>query len=78
VNVLPKQTWEMMGETELIWSTFQLRLVNQHKIGMIGQLMGIPMKIDGVHNMTDFEFIEIVDDIQPYPTLMGLEWAIEN
>ena len=25
VNVLPKQTWEMMVETELIWSLVQLR-----------------------------------------------------
>ena len=32
----------------------------------------------GVHNMACFEFIEIVDDSQPYTTLMGLEWALEN
>jgi hypothetical protein len=36
------------------------------------------MNIDGVHNMADFEVIEIVDDSQPYPTLMGLEWAVDN
>jgi hypothetical protein len=36
------------------------------------------MNIDGVHNMADFEFIEIVDDNQPYPTLMGLEWDFDN
>jgi hypothetical protein len=28
VNVLPKNTWEMMGEIELIWSPTQLRLAN--------------------------------------------------
>jgi hypothetical protein len=28
--------------------------------------------------MADFEVIEIVDDSQPYPTLMGLEWAVDN
>jgi hypothetical protein len=36
------------------------------------------MNIDGVHNMAYFEFIEIVDDIQLYPTPMGLEWAFDN
>jgi hypothetical protein len=36
VNFLPKQRWEMMGEPELVWSLFQLRLVNQHKIVLIG------------------------------------------
>jgi hypothetical protein len=28
VNVIPKKTWEMMGELELICSLFQLRLTN--------------------------------------------------
>jgi hypothetical protein len=36
------------------------------------------MNIDGVCNMEDFEVIEIVDDSQPYPTLMGLEWVFDN
>ena len=36
VNVLPKKMWEMMGQIELIWSLFQLNLVNQHKIVLIG------------------------------------------
>jgi hypothetical protein len=31
-----------------------------------------------VHNIADFEVIKIMDDSQPYPTLMGLEWAFEN
>jgi hypothetical protein len=37
VNVLPKQTWEMMGKPKLVWSLVQLRLMNQHKIVSIGQ-----------------------------------------
>jgi hypothetical protein len=28
--------------------------------------------------MTYFEVIEIIDNSQPYPTLMGLEWAVDN
>jgi len=36
------------------------------------------MNIDGVHSVEDFEFIEIMDDIQPYPILMGLEWDFDN
>jgi hypothetical protein len=41
-------------------------------------LIGIPVNIDGVRSIADFEVIEIVDDSQPYPTLMGLEWAFDN
>jgi hypothetical protein len=75
VNVLPKQTWEMMGEPELIWSPVHLRFANRHKIVLIGQLMGIPVNIDGVCNMENFEVIEIIDNSQPHPILMGMEWV---
>jgi hypothetical protein len=36
------------------------------------------VNIDGVHNVEDFEVIDIVDDSQPYPTLMVLEWDFDN
>jgi hypothetical protein len=78
VNVIPKKTWEIMGEPELVWSPVQLRLVNQHNIVLIGRLTRVPMNIDGVCIMAYFEAIEIVDDIQPYPTSMGLEWVFDN
>jgi hypothetical protein len=78
VNIIPKKTWEMMGKPKLAWSPIQFRLSNQYKIVPIGRLIGIPMNIYGVRSDTYFEVIEIVDDNQPYPTLMGLEWAFDN
>lgn len=78
VNMLSKQTWEMMGKPKLIWPLVQLRLANQHKIVRIGRLTGIHVNIDGVRSIADFEVIEIVDDSQAYPALMGLEWTFDN
>jgi hypothetical protein len=72
VNVLPKQTWEMMGKPNLIWSHVQLILENQHKIVPIGRLKGVPVNLDEVHNVACFKVIEIMDDSQPYPKLVGL------
>ena len=72
VNVLSKQTWEMMGNPKLIWSSIKLRLANQNKIVPISWLFGVFVNIDGVHIITDFEVIEIMDDSQPYPKLVGL------
>jgi hypothetical protein len=66
------------GEFEVDLVSVQLRLANQHKIVPIGQLLGVPMNIDGVHSIAYFKVIEIVDNSQPYPMLMGLEWAFEN
>jgi hypothetical protein len=78
VNVLPKQTWELMGKPKLVWSPVQLRLANQHKIVWIGRLTRVPVHIDGVRSVVDFEVIEIVDGSQPYPALMGLQWNFAN
>jgi hypothetical protein len=36
------------------------------------------VSIDGVHNIVDFEVIEIVYEIKPYPTFLGLDWAFDN
>jgi len=78
MNVLPKNTWEMMGKSNLIWSPVKLRFENNHKIVSIGRLTGVPMNLDGVHNKENFEVIEIGVDSQPYLTLMGFEWAFDN
>jgi hypothetical protein len=39
---------------------------------------GIPVDLDGVWNMEDFEVIDIVDNTSPYPTFLGLDWAFDN
>ena len=31
--------------------------------------------IEGASALADFEVIEIVDDSNPYPTLLGIDWA---
>ena len=78
VNVLTKQTWEQMGKPALAWSPIQLRLSNQERIVPLGIFPRVPIDIDGVNTLADFEVIEIVDDSNPYPTLLGIEWEMEN
>jgi hypothetical protein len=38
VNVLPKKTWQCMGEPTLVYSPVQLKLSNQHRLLPIGRL----------------------------------------
>lgn len=33
------------------------------------------MDIEGASELVDFEVIEIVDDNDPYPELVGIDWA---
>ena len=78
VNVLTKQTWEQMGKPTLEWSPIQSRLANQQKIVPLGRFQSVPVDIDGVSTIADFEVIEIIDDENPYPALLGIEWALAN
>ena len=36
------------------------------------------MDVKGLRTYADFEVIDIVDDINPYPTLLGIDWEIVN
>ena len=66
-----------MGEPKLEWSAIQLRMANQQKIIPLGRLSKIVVDIAGVKVWADFEFIQIVEDADLYPMLLGLDWAID-
>jgi len=78
VNLLPKATWQCMGEPTLGYSTVQLNLENQHRVLPIGRLKGVTIYLDGVRTKVDFEVVKIVDGTTPYPTLLGLDWVFDN
>ena len=48
VNMLTKQTWELMGRPKLRYSPIQLRLENQQRVCPMGRLLNVPVDIDGV------------------------------
>jgi histidyl-tRNA synthetase len=52
-------------------------LANQYKIYPIGQLEQVEVNI-GVKTKDDFEVIEIMDESNPYPALLGIDWAFDN
>jgi hypothetical protein len=78
VNVMTKQTWALMGKPKLFYSPIRLRMANQQVVSPFGQLEHVPVDIDRVRTFADFEVIEIVDDNFPYPTLLGIDWELNN
>lgn len=78
VNVLTKQTWDVMGKPKLRYSPIQLKLANQQKVNPWGRLLNVPINIDGVQSLAYFEVIEIIDDNNLFPTLLGIDWAFDN
>jgi len=41
----------------------------------VGRLQGVTVDVEGVIMQTNFEVIEIVDDNNLYPALLGIDWA---
>jgi hypothetical protein len=78
VNIFPKKSWELMGKPKLVWSPIQLRITNQYRIYPIGRLEKVEVNINGVKTKVDFEVIEIMDDSNPYPTFLGIDWEFDN
>jgi len=53
-------------------------MANQYCIFPIGRLEGVEVDVAGVNTWADFEVIEIVGDKDPYPALLGIDWAFDN
>ena len=60
-----------------LWGAVELGFCKQ-KIVPLGRFPSVPIDIDGVSTLADFEVIEIIDDSNPYPDLLGIEWEIDN
>ena len=78
VNVMTKQTWEIMAKLKLTFSPIQLKLENQQRVIPLGCLSSVLVDLDGVRSLANFEVIEIIDDSTSYPALLGIDWAFNN
>jgi hypothetical protein len=78
VNILPKKTWESLGKPRLTYSPIQFRMENQYCIFPIGTLENVEIYIVGVKTVVEFEVIEIMGDKDPYPALLGIDWAYDT
>jgi hypothetical protein len=53
-------------------------MANQYCIFPIGKMENVEIDFVGLKIVADFEVIEIMGDIDPYPTLLGIDWAYDN
>ena len=44
----------------------------------IGILSHVPVDIEGLRTYANFEVIKIIDDTNPYPILLWIDWCIDN
>lgn len=43
----------------------------------MGRLQGFTIDIEGASALANFEVIKIVDDNNPYPALLGIDWTTD-
>jgi hypothetical protein len=66
------------GRTTIGVFTYSVEVGKLAQSGANRKVEGIPVDLDGVCTMADFEVIDIVENTSPYPTLLGLDWAFDN
>jgi len=76
VKIMRKKTWEAMGKPNLVYSPIQLRMENEYCIFHVGRLLNVQVELASVKAMYYFEVIEIMGEKDPYPTLLGIVWAM--
>jgi hypothetical protein len=78
VNIFPKKTREVMGNPNLVYSPFHLRMANQYCIYPVGRLQNVKVSLASVKKIVDFKVIETMGEKDPYPALLGIDWAYEK
>ena len=73
VNILTRQTWESMGKLQLDWYPIQIRIANQLKVLPIVRMNQVPVEVESLRTYAYFEVIDIVNDTNPYPALLGID-----
>jgi len=51
---------------------------NNQNIFPFRRLPSVTVDIEEIHTTADFEVIDIVDESNPYPSFLGLDWEFEN
>lgn len=61
----------------MVSSLIQLPLANQSHNFPISGLEKMEVSLDGIKICADFEVTEILDNKDPYPVLLGIDWAYD-
>ena len=62
----------------MVWSLIRLRLANQVEASSIGRVPHLPIELEGLNTYVEFDVIEIVDESNSYPALLGIGWENDN
>jgi hypothetical protein len=67
-----------MGNPKIFYSPIQLCMANKYDIYPVGRIQNVEVDLDGIKTFIDFEVIKIMGEKDPYPALLGIDWAYDN
>jgi hypothetical protein len=74
VNIIPKRTWEAIGNLAMIPSLGGIGLVRGKLMMLCGKNTQIPMTVNRTSTEEDFEIIKFIEDDASFTMLLGKPW----
>jgi hypothetical protein len=74
VNIMIKETWEILGKPIVIPSLGRIGLFKGKMITLYGRVTNVPIIIHGTPTEEEFEVIKFVENNTSFPLLLGKTW----
>jgi len=74
VNIMTKDTWEILGNPIVVPSLGRIGLFKGKMITLCGRVTNVPIIIHGTSTEEEFEVIKFVENNAPFPLLLGRTW----
>jgi hypothetical protein len=74
VNIMTKETWEVLGKPNVVPSLGRIGFLKGNMITLCGRVTTIPIIVNGTSMEEEFEVIRFVEDITPFQLLLGKTW----
>jgi hypothetical protein len=74
VNIMKESTWEILGKPTIVSPLGRIGLFKGKMITLCGRVTHVPFIIHGTSNEEEFEVIKFVENIAPFPLLLGKTW----
>jgi hypothetical protein len=74
VNIMTKDTWEILGKPTVIPSLRRIGLFKGKMITLCGRVTNVPIIIHGTSTEDEFEVIKFVENNAMFPLLLGKTW----
>jgi len=74
VNIMTKETWEVLGKPTVVSSLVRIVFFKGKMINLCGRVTIVPIIVHGTSIGEEFEVIRFVGDNAPFPLLLGKTW----